>query len=91
MKATVTIDEIRLKSNLNIIQTLKFTGKFSFHTLLCITQFRSGALRDIKGFIEKIPGTYRSEKPINVTGIDNVHLKCQWIDRSILNGSHQRI
>ena len=40
------------------------------------TQSSSGPISDVKGFIQKIPGTYRIEKPnniINFTGIDKVH------------------
>ena len=30
-------------------------------------------------------GSYRSDKPINITGIDKVHLKCDCIQGSIVN------
>ena len=33
-----------------------------------------------------IPGSYKSEKPINITGIDKVHLKCNVVDGSIVTG-----
>ena len=33
-----------------------------------------------------IAGLYKSDKPINITGIDTVHLKCDCIQGSILNG-----
>ena len=33
-----------------------------------------------------IAGSYKSERPINITGIDKVHLKCDCIDGSIMNG-----
>ena len=38
-----------------------------------------------------IPGSYKSEKPINITGIDKVHLKCDCIDGSIMNGTREPI
>ena len=33
-----------------------------------------------------IAGLYKSDKPINITGIDKVHLKCDCINASIVNG-----
>ena len=33
-----------------------------------------------------IAGSYKSDKPINITGIDKVHLKCDCIQGSIING-----
>ena len=33
-----------------------------------------------------IAGSYKSDKPINITGIDKVHLKCDCIQGSIVNG-----
>ena len=32
-----------------------------------------------------IAGSYKSEKPINITGIDKVQLKCDFINGSIVN------
>ena len=36
-----------------------------------------------------IAGSYNSEKPINVTSIDEVHLKCHCIDGSTVNGARE--
>ena len=72
MKVTVTIDDIRLKSNLKINQTLIFNKKF-FHTILGFTRSRSYPLDDIDGFHQLIAGSYKGDKPFNVTGIDKVH------------------
>ena len=33
-----------------------------------------------------IAGSYKSDKPINITGIDKIHLKCDCIQGSIVNG-----
>ena len=33
-----------------------------------------------------IAGSYKSDKPINITGIDKIHLKCDCIEGSIVNG-----
>ena len=38
-----------------------------------------------------LPGSYESDKPINITGIDKVHLKCDCIQSSIVNGIREQI
>ena len=38
-----------------------------------------------------IARSYKSEKPINITGIDKVHRKCDCIDGSIMNGTREPI
>ena len=50
VKVSVTIDDIRLKSNLKTNQTLIFTEKSFFYTILGFTQSRSYPLDDIEGF-----------------------------------------
>ena len=50
IKVNITIDEIRLKSNLKINQTLIFTEKSFFYTSLGFTQSRYYPLDDIDGF-----------------------------------------
>ena len=91
VKVSVTIDDIRFKSNLKINQTLIFTKNSFFHTILGFVQSYSGELGDINGFIQLIPGSYKSDKPINITGIDKVHLKCDCINGSIVNGTREPI
>ena len=91
VKVNITIDDIRLKSNLKINQTLIFTEKSFFYTILGFTQSRSYPLDDIDGFYQLIPGSYRSDKPINITGIDKIHLKCDCIQGSIVNGIREPI
>ena len=86
VKVNITIDDIRLKSNLKINQTLKFTEKSFFYTILGFTQSRSYPLDDIDGFYQIIAGSYKSDKPINITGIDKIHLKNDCIQGSIMNG-----
>ena len=68
VKVNVTIDDIRLKSNIKINQTLIFTEKSFFYTILGFTQSRSYPLDDIDGFYQLIPGSHKSDKPINITG-----------------------
>ena len=91
VKVTVSIDDIRLKSNLKINQTLIFTEKSFFFTILGYTQSRSYPLEDINGHYQLIAGSYKSNKPINITGIDKVHLKCDCIQGSIVNGIREPI
>ena len=89
VKVNVTIDDIRLKSNLKTNQTLIFTEKSFFYTILGFPRSRSHPLDDIDGFYHLIAGSYKSDKPINITGIDKIHLKCDCIQRSIVNGKRE--
>ena len=91
VKVNITIDDIRLKSNLKINQTLIFTEKSFFYTILGFTQSRSYPLDDIEGFYQLITGSYESDKPISITGIDKIHLKCDCIQGSIVNGKREPI
>ena len=86
VKVNVTIDDIRLKSNLKINQTLIFTEKSFFYTIVGFTQSRSYPLDDIDGFYQTIIGSYKSDRPIIITGIDKIPLKCDCIQSSIVNG-----
>ena len=86
VKLTVTIDDIRLKSNLKTNQTFIFTERSFFYTILGFTRSRSDSIDDINGFYQLIAGSYKSEKPINFTGIDKLHIKCDFVQGSILNG-----
>ena len=91
VKINVTIDERKYKTDLKNNQTLIFTNKSFFYTILGFTQSHSYPLQDIEGFYQLIPGSYKSNKPINITGIDKVHLKCNCIDGSIVNGVREPI
>ena len=91
VEINVTIDDIRLKSNLKINQTSLFTEKSFFYTILGFTQSRSYPLDDIEGFYQLLSGFYESDKPINITGIDKIHLKCDCIQGSIINGIREPI
>ena len=86
VKVNITIDDIRLKSNLKINQTLIFTERSFFYTNLGFTQSRSYPLDDIDSHYQLIAGSYISDKPINITGIDKIHLQCDCIQGSIVNG-----
>ena len=91
VKVTVSIDDIKLKSNLKPNQTLIFTEKSFFYTILGFTQSRSYPLDDIDGHYQLIAGSYKGDKPINITGIDKIHLKCDCIHGSIVNGVREPI
>ena len=91
VKVNITIDDIRLKSNLKINQTLIFTERSFFYTILVFTQSRSYPLNDIDSHYQLIAGSYKSDKPINITGIDKIHLKCDCIQGSIVNGIRESI
>ena len=89
VKLNVTIDDTRLKANLKTKQTLIFTEKSFFYTILGFTQSHSYPLDDIDGFYQLIRGSYKSDKPFNFTGIDKVHLKCDCIQGRIVNGCRE--
>ena len=91
VKVDITIDDIRLQSNLKINQTLIFTERSFFYTILGFTQSRSYPLDDIDSHYQIIAGSYKSDKPINITGIDKIHLKCDCIQGSIVNGKREPI
>ena len=91
VKVSVTIDDIRLKSNLKMNQTLIFTKRSFFYTILGFTQSRSYPLDDIDNHYQIIAGSYKSDKPINITGIDKIHLKADCIQGSIVNGIREPI
>ena len=75
MKVSVTIDDVRLKSNLKIKQTLILKKKSIFYTSVGFTRSRSYLLDDIDGFYQLFAESYKSDKPFNITGIDKVDLK----------------
>ena len=91
VKVSLTIDDTRLKSNLKINQTLFFTKIFFLHTILGFTQSHFYSLNDIDGFYQLIAGSCKSNKPINITGIDKIHLKCDCIFGSIVNNAREPI
>ena len=66
VKVTITIDDIRLKSKLKVNQTLIFTNKSFFYTILGFTQSHAYPLDDIEGFYQILPGSYEGDRPINI-------------------------
>ena len=88
VKVNITIDDVRLKANLKINQNLLFTNRSFFYSILGSHQ---GPVNDIEGFYQIFPGSYKSNKPNNITGIDKVHLKADCIQGSIVNGVREPI
>ena len=86
VKVSITNDPVKLKSNLKNNQTLIFTERSYCYTILGFTRSRSYLLDDIDGFYQLLGGSYKSNRPINITGIDKVHLKCDCFNGSIVNG-----
>ena len=91
VKVSVTIDDVRLKSNLKTNKTLIFTEKSFFYTILGFTRSHSYPLDDIDGFCQLIAGSYKSEKPNKSTGIDKIHLKCDCSNGSTVTGVREPI
>ena len=58
VKVNVTIDDVRRKSNLKTNQTLIFTEKSFFYTIIGFTRSRYYPLDDIDGFYQLIAGSY---------------------------------
>ena len=89
VKVSITIDDVRLESNLKINQKLIFTEKSFYNTILGFTRSRFYPLNDIDGFYQLIAGSCEDDRPINITGIDKIHLKCHCINGSIVNGTRE--
>ena len=87
VKVTITIDLIRIKSNLKNDQTSIFTKKSFFYTILGFTRPRSYALDDIDGFHQLTAGLYKGDRPMNITWFEKSHLKSDCIQGSIVNGT----
>ena len=91
IKINITIDDITLRSNLTTNETIKFTNKFFLNTILGFTQNHSRPLSDREGFFHKLPGSFKSDKPINNITIDKVHQNCNCNNGSIVNGVRKPI
>ena len=55
------------------------------------TQSNSGLQGDINKTVQLIPRTFKSDKPIKITGVDKVHFKCDCFNGSIVNGLRETI
>ena len=91
VQVNIAIEYIRLLSSLAPNKTIRYNEKSFFYTNLAFTKSILGHLSDIEGFVLMNSGSYKSDKPINITEIDKVHSKCDCINGSILNGLRQHI
>ena len=91
VNVSVTIDDVRLKSNLKTNQTLISPEKSFFYTIVGFTKSQSYHLDDIDEFYQLIAGSYKGDRPINITGIEKVHLECDCFNGSIVNGIREPI
>ena len=91
VKVINTMDNIRLNSNLTTNKTIRFTKNIFFYVIIGFTQSHSGELGDFEGFVELIPGSFKSNKPINITRVNKVHQKADCIQGSIVNGVREAI
>ena len=91
VKVNITIEVFSLKSNLTTSKTIRFSRKLSFYTILGFTQSHSGVLCDIDGYIQLLSGIYKSERPVNITGVDKNHLKRVCSIVSVVNGIREPI
>ena len=70
--------------------TLKCDEKSFFNTLLGFTPFWDYK-PPTNAFHADSPGVYTSEKILNSSTMNEIHLKCAVIDGSVVNGSRQPI
>ena len=91
VKIRINIDVIRLKSNLKNVQTSIFTVRSFFYTILGFFRSPSYPLDDVDGYYQLIAGSYKSDRPIIITGNDKSHLKCNCVNGSIANGIREPI
>ena len=91
VKINNTIHDNRLKSKLTTNKTIRFTKKSFLYTVLGFVESHSGVLGDISSFIQLIQGSYKSDKPFSITGIDKVLLKCDCFQGGIVCGTREPI
>ena len=91
VKVNITDDDIRLRSNLSSLNSKRFNKKSSLYTIPGFTQSYLGPLGDIEGLLQLIPGSYKSDKPINITRFGKIHLKRDCNIVSIANGVREPI
>ena len=91
VKVKTPIDDIGLRLNLTIKKSIRFTKMSFFPTILGFIQYHSGPSGGIEGFLQLIPGTYKSVNTKKTISVDKVHLKCDYLNGSIVNGCRQPI
>ena len=91
VKVNITIDDVRLKSIFKTSQNLIFTEKSFFYTILGFTRSHSYPLDDIDGFYQLTAGSYKSDRPTNITAIDKIQSNFDCIQESIVNSIRETI
>ena len=76
---------------MKVNQTLIFTNKSFFNEKLGFVRPLCFLLDDIERFYQLIVGSYKSDKHINIAGIEKIHLKCDCINASIVNGIRESV
>ena len=66
---------------LSVLGTLRFDERSFFHTLLGLTPY----------WDYKTPDVYTSDKILNLSTVNKIHLKCDVIDGSVADGIRQPI
>ena len=68
------------------------TKKCFFYTILSFTPSHSGSLNNpFAGHIQKIAQTYKNEKPVNSSGVEKIHLRCNRVKGSIVKDIREAI
>ena len=65
--------------------------KIFFLLTLGFTRSHSGPLNDFERSVQIIPGSCKSDESLNITGVDEVHLKNDWVNGNIVNGIREPI
>ena len=80
----IEYDDINMKTKLDVkagIIAITFDEKSFFNTILCFTP----------GWDYKLYSKYISQKIVNLGSANKIHLKCDFIDGSVVNGLRQPI
>ena len=83
---------LKFKHNNNTmfaLGTLRFDERSFFHTLLGFTPYWD--YKPTNSNHDGIPGVYTSNKILNLSSTNKIHLKCDAIDGSVVNGVRQPI
>ena len=91
VKVHITFDDIRIGKKLTTHETKKFPKRSFSYTILGFTQLHFESLDDYEVLVRLIPGSHESDKPINITQNDKLHLKCDCFNGSFVNGIREPI
>ena len=91
----IEYDDITRKTKLNLTRfgstfgTLRFDERSFFHTLLKFTPYWDYKTTFI--IYSDSPGFYTTDKNLNLSTADKIHLKCDVVDGNVVNGIRQPI